>query len=145
MALATFDNAPFETLVDPALGIVLGHAWGESVEILLENHPQTQLVEDDADLQEYVIPIPFHFCGLQTYVFFKYQVDALIAVTFRWGLSEEAIVDAPCARCMAEFVNRFFTEQLAESDEGYFYLEQETTRLSVDWMEQVMMLEEVLQ
>jgi len=145
MALATFDNAPFETLVDPVVGIALGHAWGESVESLLENHPQAQLVEDEADIQEYVIPFPFRFCSLETYAFFKYQVDCLIAVTFRWGISEEAVVDAPCARCIAEFVNRSFSEQLAESDDGYFVVEQDTTRLSVDWMEQYFMLEEVLQ
>ena len=144
MALATFDNAPFETLIDPAYGIALGHAWGESVETLLENHPHAQLTEDEADVQEYVIPYAFRFCSLETYAFFRYQVDALVAVYFRWGLSEEAVVDAPCARCIAAFVNRFLTEELVESDEGYFHLEQETTRLSVDWMEQRLMLEEVL-
>ena len=145
MALATFDNAPFETLVDPTLGIALGHAWGESVERLLENHPHAQLVEDEADLQEYVLPYSFTFCSLDTHVFFRYQVDALIAITLRWGLAEEAVVDAPCARCIAGFVHRYFTEELVESDEGFFSLEQESIRLSVDWMEQRFILEEVLE
>ena len=145
MALATFDNAPFESLVDPTVGIALGHAWGESVEELLANHPHAQLVEDEADLQEYVIPYPFTFCSLETYAFFRYQVDALIAISLRWGLTEQAVVDAPCARCIAAFVDRYFTEELVESDEGFFHLEQQTMRLSVDWMEQRLILEEILE
>ena len=144
MALATFDNAPFEPLVDPTVGIALGHSWGESVELLLENHPHAQLVEDEADIQEYVIPYAFGFCSLETHAFFRYQLDSLVAISLRWGLTEQALVDAPCARCIAGFVDRYFIEELVESDQGYFHLEQETTRLSVDWMEQQLMLEEIL-
>jgi hypothetical protein len=145
MSLATFDHPPFETLVDPVHGIVLGYAWGESVEGFLNDHPYAELVTDDADIQEYVVPIPFGFCGLESYSFFKYQLDCLVAISIRWGLEGPVEIDAPCAQCIAMLANRWFTEEFREVDDGFFQLEQDTTRFSLDWMDQKLSLEEVLE
>ena len=144
MSLATFQNPPFEDITDPSVGIVCGHAWGESVEVLLLDHPEAQLVEDEADIQEYVVPKPFGFCGLETYIFFRYQLDVLIAISLRWGLSEEPLIDEACARCVASYVQRTFSEELVESDEGFFQAEELSTRLMIDWMDNRLVFEEVL-
>ena len=145
MALATFEQSPFETLVDPAVGITFGYAWGASVGAFLEDHPLAELVTDEADIQEYALTTPFGFCGLEAYAFFQFQLDCLISISIRWGFEEQVPIDEDCAACIAQALMGWFSNEIEQLDDAFYQVEEGPTRASLDWMEQRMVLEEILE
>ena len=133
-----FEAAPFETLVDPGLGMVFGFAWASHVGNLLERHPNAALVADAGDIQDYALRETFGFCGHAARATFRYQLDALIAIEITWQLTD----DMAGNQRIADATMRWFGAALEELDDGYYGLQSDTTRLTLDLVDQRLLLED---
>jgi hypothetical protein len=71
-------------------------------------------------------------------------METLVGIALKWGLSgEDAPVDGACAGCLGNFLNRWFTAELEEIDNGYFQLAENTVKASLDLVDQQVVFEEV--
>lgn len=127
----TAEGNATDRLVDPLVGIVLGHAWGDPAGPFLQDHPMAQLVRDDAELQEYLLPTPVEIAGSALPITLEFHLDSL--VTIRLDLSQ-IVEDQEALERLLDEIERWFDE-VDTAEEGLWVAEEAGTRMQLDLVE----------
>ncbi len=124
----TYPEDALESLVDPALGIVFGFAWGDRADDFLEAHPDAELIRDDADVQEYLLPEPIDAFEEPVRLRLEFQLDLLITVRLdaEDGLTEDTLGE------VLDAARDWFRMPIEFPDEGLAVAEEGATKLQVD-------------
>ncbi len=138
-------SMPETRFVDPSVGIILGRAWGSKTDAFLLDHPEAPLLRDEGDIQEYQLPEPLEIGGLDVGAVFQFRLDELIAVQLHLpdGLDPHEPEHLAALERFVHATGAWFTEPFEAADEGLLVVEEADTRMSIDLLDRVVVLEDL--
>ena len=134
-----FEGAPFEDVIDPHLGLVLGHAWGCDGADLIAAYPNIEIMVDEGDLQVLELPHPFLFCGMEAQLSFSLVMDSLLAIRMSWSATESSSDEL---NAIFQWLVYWFGVEPEELDDGFFGMELATVKVSIDLYDRFVVLED---
>jgi hypothetical protein len=132
-------------LFDPNMGSVLGLSWGASIADFLDDFPTAQLKRDSGDIHSYILYNPPVEMDMELTLTFLFHLNGLMSVVLQpFDLPAETSMRRQFLE-LGERLTAMFTGPPSVQDEGYYELDDGTTRIAFDCLDLRVRLEDCRQ
>jgi len=125
----------------PLDGIVASLAWGATRSSLVARHPRARRIRDAADAEWWELDEPIVLAGIAWRAALELELGVLVAARLRPLGGVEALDGGAAAGLLAELAT-LCGAALERRDEGYYAVDGDTSRLTVDLLDGTLCLED---